>query len=492
MIQQTPALLIIGPLICACGVSLAGRFKQSWCFPLAAAGLVIASASAITIAGMVIEQGRVLYKLAGWDPPWGIAYDIDGLNGLILPIIAAASLLNLISSRASIEESQGEKAPVFYTLYVLATTGLLGMTATGDAFNLYVLLEISSLSGYALIASGDDRSGLASLNYVFLGTIGASFYLLGVGFLYMSTGTLNMADLAARLPELNGSRTVAAAFGMLLIGVWIKAAFFPLHAWLPTAYTHAPPPASGLLAPLMTKVMIYVMIRFMVTVFSPQAVYRLASLNSLIVWLAALAIIAGAVMALAERDLRRMAVFIIVAEVGYMVGGAWLGNRNGMTGAALHVFNDALMMLCLFMSIGAIIYRRKTASFDGLKDLAAEMPFTMGALVLAGLSIVGAPPACGFFSKWYLLLGALEAGCYQFMFALILSSLIGVVLFFRVFELAFFGDRHGHPAAVIMNEAPWDMIAPLMIAATGLVAAGLANGFIVGRFIEPVLAGAFW
>ncbi|MFP4476089.1 MAG: complex I subunit 5 family protein [Desulfatibacillaceae bacterium] len=499
--DQSPALLVVAPLLAACFIAAAGWFRRSLCFPLAVAGLAVALFSSVATALRVLGQGPFIYRMAGWDPPWGISYAIDYLNAPVLVVVAAVALLNLISSRRIIEEEQAEKAFAFHALYLLSVTGLLGMTATGDAFNLYVLLEISSLTGYALVARGDDRAALAGLNYVLLGTIGASFYLLGVGFLYMLTGSLNMVDLGRLLPDLYGSPALLAGFLLIMVGVWTKAALFPLHAWLPGAYTHANNASSSLLAPLMTKVMIYVMLRMMLTVFTPDYVFSQLALEGIVVVLATVAIVAGALMSLAQKDLKKMAAYIIVSEVGYMVGGAWLGNRAGLTGATLHVLNDALMTLCIFMVVANVTWRIKSYAFKDLRGLFAKMPFTMMAFVAGGMSIIGVPPACGFFSKWYLIRGGLEAGRYEFVIALLLSSLVNVVLFFRVFEYAFFPegdtDAHGHAQgtphghvedhAVAIEEAPLSMVVPLWVVAAGLIVVGLYTGVIVRLFIDPAL-----
>lgn len=338
------------------------------------------------------------------------------------------------------------------------------------------------------------RAGpLASLNYLFLGTIGASFYLLGVGYLYIVTGSLNMADLARLLAPLHGSLALTAAFAITLVGLWMKMAFFPLHAWLPNAYGFAPSPAASLLAPLMTKVMVYVMIRVMISVFTVEFILREVLLSQFVVWLAVAAMVGGALMALGQRDLKRMLAYIVVAEVGYMVGGAWLGNRLAMTGAILHIINDAVMTFCVFLAAGCIFQKRRGTAFEDLQGLFKKMPWTMAALAAGALAVIGVPPTCGFFSKWYLIRGGLEAGHWGFVAGLIFSSLVNVVLFFRVFEIAFFepldhGHGHGETGgAVALTEAPLSMLLPLMAAALGLLALGLATGPLVERVILPII-----
>ena len=488
MSQQYPALLVIVPLLSALLISIAGWVNKRLCFPIAVAALSVAALSSIGLLLRVLDEGVVLYRLGGWDPPWGIAYYVDHLNGLILTVVSIVALLNLISAQKSVDREFPDKKGAFYTLYVLMVAGLLGIVVTGDAFNLYVLLEIAALTGYGLLAMGEDRAPLASLNYLYMGTIGACFYLLGVGYLYIVTGSLNMVDIAGILPNLYQSKAVLAALIICMVGVWLKMAFFPLHAWLPNAYTYAPSAASSLIAPLVTKVMIYVMIRLMLTVFTPKFVFTTINISNSIVWLAVIAIVMGAILALAERDLKKMLTYVIVAEVGYMVGGAWLGNRAGMTGAILHIMNDALMTLCVFLVVGNIVYKVRGYAFEDLRGLFRKMPFTMGAFVVGALSIIGVPPTCGFFSKWYLISGAIEAGHYGFMVALLFSSLVNVVLFFRIIEISFyepFSDHHGHMShSEPIDDAPLPMLVPLLAVAAGLVVVGMYTGDIVARIIQ--------
>ena len=489
MSQQYPALIVIVPLLSAFCISIAGWVNKRLCFPIAVAALVVAAGSGIGLLARVLHGGVVLYRLGGWDPPWGIAYYVDHLNGLVLTVVSFVALINLIAAKKSIEREFRDKIGHVYTLYVLMVTGLLGIVITGDAFNLYVLLEIAALTGYGLLAMGEERAPLSSLNYLYMGTIGACFYLLGVGYLYIVTGSLNMIDIAKILPDLYQSNAVLAAFIICMVGVWLKMAFFPLHAWLPNAYTYAPSAASSLIAPLVTKVMIYVMIRLMLTVFTPKFVFETLAISSPVVLLSVIAVVAGAILALAERDLKKMLAYVIVAEVGYMVGGAWLGNRAGMTGAILHIVNDALMTFCVFLVVGNIVYKVKGHSFEEVKGLFHKMPYTMGAFVIGALSIIGVPPTCGFFSKWYLISGAIEAGHYGFMAALIFSSLINVVLFFRVIEIAYYEPMAGHQAKGThhsggIDEAPLTMLVPLLIVAAGLVLLGIYTGDIVENIIK--------
>lgn len=488
--NQYPALILIAPLLSAFAVAIGGWFGRRIHFPVTVAALGVSVLSAIGLLTQVMADGPFSYRLGGWAPPFGIEYYIDHLTALVLLVVAGLGFLNLIATRADVERRYEGKVPVFYTLYLLSVAGHLGIVVTGDAFNLYVLLEIVALSGYALLAMGGAKSALSTLRYLFMGTVGASFYLLGVGYLYIMTGTLNMQDLATILPNLYTNPAILAAFGLIMAGVFVKMAFFPMHAWLPGAYGDAGSPASSLIAPMTTKVMVYVMIRMMLTVFKPDFVFSSPEMSEAIVWMAVAAMMAGAFFALSQRDLKRMLTFVLISEVGYMVGGAWLGNRIGMSGSILHIVNDAMMTLAAFLCVGCIAYRQQTTRFEDLRGLFRKQPFTMTALVITALAMIGVPPTCGFFSKWYLILGGLQAGHIGFVAALILSSLMNIVLFFRVFEIAHFepypeNHDHGHgPVPVEMKDAPWGMVVPLLIVAGGLIVLGLYSGDIVTHIID--------
>ena len=442
----------------------------------------------------VMASGTIHYRMAGWAPPMGIEYSIDLLNAMVLLIVASIAFFNLIASYKSVEQEINDRAGSFYTIYLLFVTGLLGVTATGDLFNLYVLIEITSLTSYAMVALGDrDRGPLASLNYIFIGVIGASFYLLGVGYLYLKTGSLNMVDVANILSGIHGSSTVLVAFILCMIGIWIKMALFPLHVWLPNAYSYSPVAFARVVAPLMTKVMVYVMIRLMITVFGLDYIFETLNLAHAVVWLATIAVLVGAIMALSQKNLKKMLTYIIVCEIGYMVGGAWLGNQLGMMGAILHILNDALMTFALFLAVGNMAYRLKRLDLIDLKGLFGKMPWTMAGFVLAAFSIIGVPPTCGFFSKWYLILGAFEAGAYHFAAALVISSLICAVLFFKVFEICFFEsglEGHGQSSShspVTIEEAPVSMLIVSGLVSLSLIVAGLYSGTIVNTIILPFL-----
>jgi multicomponent Na+:H+ antiporter subunit D len=491
MIEQAPVLIIIVPLFASLLNLIIGLWRKELCYPLVVAALGACVLSSFAVMDTVISSGAIQYRLGGWAPPWGIEYAIDHLNAFIAVIVSSISLVVAVYSKRSIEQELPDKIVTFYTIFLLLVTGLLGIVLTGDVFNLYVFLEIASLAGYALIAIGDDRAPLASFNYVIMGTIGACFYLLGVGYLYIVTGSLNMADLSRLLPELYGSKVVLVAFAFFMVGVAIKMAFFPLHVWLPDAYANAPSTVSAFVASTMTKVGAYVMIRIMYTVFKPYFSTDILPASSILGWVAAAAMIYGCIMAIAQTDVKRMLSYIIIAEVGYIVMGVSVGNRMGFTGAVLHILNDAFMMACLFLAAGAIIYKTGTRDIRGFGNLHKKMPLTMAAFTVGGLSVIGIPPTCGFFSKWYLVLGAIDAQNLIFAGALLLSSLLNAIIFFRIIESVYLqphepshahgGDSHED---VVRDEAPLSMLVPISAMVAGILVLGIYSGQIVSTVIQ--------
>jgi multicomponent Na+:H+ antiporter subunit D len=228
------------------------------------------------------------------------------------------------------------------------------------------------------------------------------------------------------------------------------------------------------------------MIRMTLFVFTPQFSFNTLNIGNAFVWLGVAAIIMGSVLALSAVCLKKMLTYILIAEVGYMVGGLWLGNRSAVTGAILHIVNDAVMTLCVFLASGTFIYRIKGDAYENMKGLFRKMPFSMAAFTVGALSIIGVPPTCGFFSKWYLITGGIAAGHYGFVAALLFSSLVNLVLFFRIIEIAYFEPfpHHDENEKLAAAEAPAGMLIPLMVAAAGLIVLGIYTGYIVTHIIR--------
>jgi len=499
MLENAPILNLLSPLFAAFLAVSLGIWRRRLAFPLAIIGLSVSLISSLSVLMVVALVRPVGYFVGGWNAPFGIVYNIDGLNALVVVLIQLVALLAIVHGGPIVKRDIGDHRHFYYGLYLLFIVGVTGITQTADAFNLYVLIEVASLTSYALIAVGHKRSVHAGLNYLLVGSIGATFYLLGIGYLYIKTGTLNMQDLHAVMTaqQLFASPTVQVALILLIVGLWIKMAFFPFHGWLPNAYTWSPLTSAAMMSPLMTKVMVYVMIRVMLSVFGLENVMEVAWAKA-VPYLAVVAILYGSFMALAQKNVRRIITYIIVSEIGYLVGAAWLGTERGLTAAVYHILSDSLMTLCLFLAAGSLIYRHSIHFIDDFEHAFSKAPLTMVALAVGALSMIGIPPTCGFFSKWYLIGAGIDAGNWIYIAGLVIASFANAVIFFRIFEIAFFGkkpkenahheenDSH-HPMVLKKQEAPFWMTASALTVAASIVLLGVFNqGFV--QMIQTAIA----
>ncbi len=490
MSQQLPILIVVVPLIASIASSLAGQRYKNAAFFLSSAALSVCLICSVIILNTVRRHGPIQYFLGGWPPPFGIEYRVDYLNAVMMVLISFIGFATAIHAKKSVEKELSDKISLFWCLFTLLVTGLLGIVITGDLFNLFVFLEVTSLSGYALVAVGNKKATVAGIRYLILGTIGACFYLMGVGYLYIATGTLNMGDLSQLLPALYHSKTILLGFAFILIGMASKTALFPMHIWLPDAYTYAPSAVSTVVAPLMTKVMAYVIIRIMFTVFQPEFSITLLNVTDIMVWMGTTAILFGAVMALSQRNFKRMLSYIIVAEIGYIIGGIGVANTMALKGAVFHIINDAVMMACLFLAAGQIMYRKGGHHIDDFKGIFKSMPVTAAVFTVGALAVIGVPPTCGFFSKWYLLLGGIQANQWGFVAALLICTLINIALFFRIFDKAIFIHSHGISdnsiplAGSPEGEAPLIMLAPSILVAMVILFIGIFNQFIINEVLR--------
>jgi multicomponent Na+:H+ antiporter subunit D len=484
--SHAPALIVLLPLVSALLIPLLGARSLSVAVGLVRLATLGASFFSVVALRESLLNGAWHYHLGGWSPPWGIEIVIDPLSGVVATLVASMAFLGSFYSTPYLVSWSRWRAGVFYGVYALLVAGLLGMTVTGDLFNLYVFLEISSLAGYALLSTGGSRAVVATFRYLLVGTVAASFYLIGVGYLYATTGTLNMADTAARLTAPDSPVVVVAAC-FIVIGLSIKAALFPLHGWLPDAYTYAPGPAIGFIAAVMAKVSAYALYRILYFVFAADTAPREPLL--LLGWASAIAVVAGSLMALAQTDVQRMLAYSSVGQMGYIIMGIAMGTPLALTGAVLHVVNHAVMKGCLFMAVNAVQWRVgafRVRDFDGISR---RFPVTMGAFTVAALSMIGLPPTAGFFSKYYLVLAAIELGHVPFLGALLISSLVGAVYLFRVLERAYFGSPEGDADRPLTEsrELPAPMLAPLVVLAATALALGVFNQWVVTVLLLPGL-----
>ena len=476
MSAHLPILQVVVPLLAAPFCLFLKRGRAAW--GLAVLASWAALAIALALLGQVMQEGVLSYAIGDWAPPIGIEYRVDVVNAWVLVIVSGIGAVVAPYAMASIErEVEAGRIPLFYAAYLLCLSGLLGITITGDMFNVFVFLEISSLSAYALIALGQARRALTSaFRYLIMGSVGATFIVIGIGLLYVMTGSLNMADLAQLLPEVWDSRTVKVAYGFLAVGFCLKLALFPLHLWLPNAYTYAPSAVTAFMASTATKVAVYMLLRFFLTVFGAPFSFDVMALDRVLLPLALVAIASMSLVAIFQVNVKRLLAYSSVAQIGYMILGLSFATVTGLTATLLHLFNHALMKGALFMAMGCVMYRIGSVHINAMAGLGRRMPWTMAAFVAGGLSLVGVPLTVGFVSKWYLILGALERGWWWAAILVLLTSLLALVYIWRVVEAAYFRDFPGDEST---REAPWTLLGPTW----ALVALNLYFGIDAGRTV---------
>jgi multicomponent Na+:H+ antiporter subunit D len=472
--EHSPILVVMAPLIAAYLVPLLGLWREKFCFPVTTAAVALPLFFSFALVDSVLRVGAIQYYVGGWKPPWGIELVVDPLSAFMCLTISLLSLLAVIYSRNYIErELSGGKITSYYTLILLLIGGMLGVVVTGDLFNLFVFTEIFSVVAYALVAIYGKRGSFkASYRYLILASIGTSLILLGTGYLYVITGTLNMADLSDRLPAFYDSWVVFGAMAFLLVGFGIKTALFPLHSWLPDAYTSAPVPVTVIFSALVSKVSAFSLIRVLFTIFEIEFVTEIIPVAPVLAVVAAATILIASLFAISQTELKRMLAYSSMAHVGYVVLGIGLAVEMGMTGGILHIFTHALATGCLFFCAGAVIYKTGIRRIDDLRGLGSKMPITAAAFTLAAASKVGIPPTAGFVSKFYLVLGTLQAGDWNWIFIIVIlvGSLMSAVFYLRVINLIYSGR---HERKVQRDELPFSMLVPIIILALGSAAFGI-------------------
>jgi len=489
-LAHLPVLEVVVPLIAAPLTLVLRRASIAWL--LTTAACAFSFVAALFLAFEVVRGGPISYAIGSWAPPWGIEYRVDALSAFVLVLVSGiGTAVAPFAWRSVAAELRGDQAYLFYTMYCLCVAGLLGMTITGDAFNLFVFMEIASLSSYVLIALGRDRRALlASFQYLILGTIGATFFVIGVGLLFLKTGTLNLADMAERLQGVRSDRSVLAALAFITVGISLKLALFPLHLWLPNAYTFAPSAVTAFLAATATKVSVYVLLRFYFGVFGLQLVTEVLPMREILMGLSILAIVSASLVAVWQTDLKRLFAYSSVAQIGYITLGLSLASVDGLTASIVHLFNHGITKGALFLLLGVLAYHAGRTPITAAQGLARTMPLTAMGIVLAGLSLIGVPGTAGFVSKWYLVLAALEAGRWWLAALVVATSLIAVAYVWRFVEAAYLSAPS--PATPAAGDAPASLLVPAWVLVAACIWFGFDTSFSVeyARHAATLLIGA--
>ena len=450
-----PILIVVFPLMMALIVVLISNNFLSWLVCLITT--FITFLISIFLFNQLQDVSIISYALGNWLPPIGIEYIIDHVS--IIPIIIISGigfLATIFAYKIMPTEIDSNSISKTYSLWLLAIAGLLGLVTTGDAFNLFVFLEISSLASVTLVAMGakkDRQALIAAYNYLIIGAVGATFYVIGVGLLYAITGTLNMNDLTERLADIENNRALIAGFGFMILGIMIKAAIFPLHIWLPRAYAYAPSAVSILLAATATKASIYILARILFSIFSTSEELVNYTLTYIILPLSICAMFAGTIMAIYEKDIKRLLAHSSIAQVGYITLAFSVGTKSSIAAGFIHMANHAMIKGGLFMAITSMgYYIQKRITLDTLSGIGKQMPITFFCFIVCSLSLAGLPLTVGFISKLYLIKASISSEGLWLGFLILFSSALSLVYLWKMIEALWLNSKDNNQPKV--KESP--------------------------------------
>jgi len=500
--QHFAIYAIVTPLFVAVLVPIITLWKKNWGMPLVGLALAVSLVLSAMLVPQVRAAGYLSYHLGSWEPPFGIEIRIDFLGIVMMVLISAISLIVAIYSLRYIspkrakeektffffgEEMEEGKKPFYYSLFLVLSAAMLGFVATGDIFNMFVFFELMAICSYALVAIPGSRLSIrAAIKYMLMAVPAAVLVLLAIGLLYSVTGTLNMADLYAQIASSGYTEVITVSYVILIVGFAVKAAVFPLHMWLPDAHSKAPSPISALLSGLIVKMGVFGIIRVTFSVYGAYFPSPLSWVTSILIWVAAGAIIYGAIMAIMQKDFKIMIAYSTVMNVGYIILGFGLADVTALVGSTYHIIGHALAKSCFFLCAGSIISQSGYLTIDDLKGASRRMPLTCAAFALASLSIVGIPPTAGFVGKWYLVWGSLNTGNVFLGAVVLVGSILAAVYCFRVVYYMFFLPPSNGAWQEVSGEAPLSMVVPTWILAAGTLVLGILSLWILPPLREAI------
>lgn len=488
------ALTLLSPLLLPfLGVAITLLFRklpgiQKW---LALGIMLAAFGSSLALFSSVIQHGPASLQVGQWPAPFGITLVADLPAALMVLMSQFVLLMGFLYAAGATEKATGYRT--FYPLFFALATGLTGAFLTGDLFNLFVFAEIIVISGAALTASADDKYAVeAAYKYFYISTIAAAFFLLGVGALYASYGTLNLADLAVRIAELPSQPLAMAGLAFLTITFLVKSAAVPFHFWQPDFHAAAPTPISAMLSSLVVKVGVYAFFR-MTTLLFPQV----EVLNWVLVAAGVAGVLYGGFGALGTHNAKRMLAYSTLAQVGFILVGIGWGTPLSLAAALVFSVNHALVKAAMLMMAGAMASRAavKSASFDVIAGVGKYHPAAGILFLLGGMALAGIPPLNGFISKLMIFQSGMQAGQYPVLTVIGLASILTLVYVIRAFVRIWFeynpeakpkdGDSLLAPALLVLASLGLGILAEPLVGLAQTAAAWMTDPALYISVILP-------
>ncbi len=456
---------------------------------LSLAAIILCMLLSVLTLVYVAQTGAFVYKVGHFEAPWGNELRIGYLESIMSILFTFVSaLITWASFYSTGYEIKEKNIKLYYTLSNILLAALLGIVYSNDIFNCFVFIEISSIAACGIIVVKDSKENIkAAIKYLILSSLGSGLVLMGIAFLYSITGNLNIDYIHQELVKVSGlyHNTLIVALGLFTVGLGVKSAMFPLHMWLPDAHTYAPSSSSAMLSSLVLKAYIILYIKIIYRIFGIEIVKTLPILEIVLI-LGAAGMLAGSVLALLQKNLKRMIAYSSVAQIGYIFFGIGLGSTLGLIAAVYHIISHALTKAALFLVAGNIIEGTHSKEIGRLKGIGIEMPMTMGIFVVCALSMVGIPLFIGFNSKWNFALAIIGSNRFLFIAVLVASSLLNALYYLPILINAFFGEENTKNMVYRSKEKSAYELLPVLILASAIIYFGISSKGIIDLIAKSV------
>ncbi|WIF95855.1 complex I subunit 5 family protein [Caminicella sporogenes] len=488
IIKNFPLLIIIILFISAFSMPIMRKKKLVKSISLAS--MMFSTILSVLTFIYVKEHGGYVYRVGHFDAPWGIELQI-GIIEAIMSILFTfiSSIIIWYSLYSSEKEIKDSKISLYYTLINILIGALLGIVYTNDIFNAFVFIEISTIGACGIIVVKDKKENIkATLKYLILSSVGSGLILMGIAFIYSFTGNLNMTFINKEIMKVGSSygKTMLIALGLFTAGLGVKSAMFPMHVWLPDAHSNAPSTSSAILSALVLKAYVILYIKILYRVFGYEIIKMFPILDIVLI-LGSVGMIAGSILAILQKDLKRVIAYSSVAQMGYIFFGIGLGNRLGLISAIFHILNHAVVKSLLFLVAGAIVEKTREKSIKGLNGIGKEMPVTLGAFSVGALSMVGIPMFPGFISKFNFALASINASKSILVTVILISSLLNALYYFPIVINGFFGEENLKDKILMKKELSISRLLPLIVLVIGVFYLGIASGGLLNILEKAVI-----
>jgi len=476
IVDQLPIINLVLFLFMALSIPLLKRrpFKLTLVLGFIVLGLVLASS--VYLLWHVNNVGNISYTFGGYDAKFGIEFLINPFSALFSTmILGIAMIIYIYSSGDATEGIENSEYGRYYVLLFILLMALFGILYTNDLFNTYVFIEILSITTCSIVSIKKKKETYTSaFRYIMMNEIGSLSYLFGVALIYMATGYTNISMISEVISSTFSANpiNIMLALGFMVVGLGIKTAIFPLHIWLPDTYSNAPSTSSAILSGIISKGYLLVLIKVLYQVFGTSVLQEL-NIQVILLVFAGTAMIAGSIFAIAQKDVKRMLAYSSVSQVGYILLGIALFSFLGLRAAFFHIFSHAIMKTALFLSVGEIIFYKKTRKVNDFDGMGFIMPVAMGVFSIAALGMIGLPLTSGFISKLNLGIAVLDNQYVIFLIILIVSSLLNVIYYLPIIILAFLRNEKYHYRMTRIEHTPTTMITPLFILGFLIIGLGM-------------------